>query len=245
MANLLKSFLLTLAASGAVTAASAGVVTVAATRDIFLASQPHGSPVTGYFGTDTAPGASPVALDVSGGATLTFSATGSSSVDGSCFAGADGGCYPDESGFSPAPASGTYKGPATALIGVFLGSGVTDVSMGPASLDYTQAGNQSLASQSPSLDQIFFIGDGLTGTGTGAVQTFIAPMGAAKLYIAVADSIGASGGNPGSLVVQFTGATLAAAVPEPAAWALMLIGFGGVGAMARRRPRPATPTQAF
>lgn len=31
------------------------------------------------------------------------------------------------------------------------------------------------------------------------------------------------------------GATLKAAVPEPATWAMMIIGFGGVGAMIRRR----------
>jgi hypothetical protein len=35
-------------------------------------------------------------------------------------------------------------------------------------------------------------------------------------------------------------ASVAGAVPEPAAWALMLIGFAGVGAMSRRRPSPLT-----
>ena len=225
-------------AAGVATTASAATVSVRATRDIFLASQPDGATVTGYFGTDTAPYASPVAFAVTGGAALTFAATGSTSVDGSCFAGADGGCYADQSSFSPAPASGTYKGPADALIGVFLDGTTTDVSMGPASLDYTQAANRELASQSPGLDQIFYIGDGLTGTGSGSVQQFIAPTGATRLYIAAADSIGASGGNVGSLSVTYTGATLAGPVLEPGAWTLMLIGLGGLGgALRARAPR--------
>jgi hypothetical protein len=102
--------------------ASAATVLVSGTTDIFLASQPDGASVSGYFGTDTAAANAPVLLSLTG-STLTFSASGQSSVDASCFAGPDGGCYPDESGFSPAPASNTYKGPATALIGVFLDDG--------------------------------------------------------------------------------------------------------------------------
>ncbi len=222
--------------SAAGSQAAAANVSVAATTDIFLASQPDGAAITGFFGTDTAPDNSPVKFAVSPGGVLTFLATGSTSVDASCFAGPDGGCYGDESSFSPAPASGTYKGPSNALIGVFLGAGVTDVSMGPASLDYTDPANISLAGLAPGLGEIFFIGDGLTGTGAGAVQEFTAPVGAMFLYIAVADSYGSSVGNPGALSVDYTGATLVAdAVPEPAAWALMLLGFGGLGVTLRRR----------
>ena len=33
-----------------------------------------------------------------------------------------------------------------------------------------------------------------------------------------------------------------AGVPEPASWALMLTGFGGLGAMLRARRRPAAAT---
>jgi hypothetical protein len=224
------------------TGAQAGTVYVPATGDIFLATQPVGTSIMGYFGADAAPANSPVALGVMAGATLTFSASGSASVDDSCFAGPDGGCYADESGFSPAPASGTYKGPAVALIGVFEGPGVTAVDSGPASLDYTQAANTALASQSPALNQIFFIGDGLTGTGSGSIQDFVAPTGATSVYIAVADSYGSSTGNAGGFDVSFTGAT---AVPEPASWALMILGLGMSGAMARRARRGrTTPTPA-
>lgn len=38
---------------------------------------------------------------------------------------------------------------------------------------------------------------------------------------------------------RVTGTTEAGAVPEPAAWALMLLGFGAVGAVVRRRPKVA------
>ena len=49
---------------------------------------------------------------------------------------------------------------------------------------------------------------------------------------------GISGGN-GSYAGTFSVATLAA-IPEPASWALMLIGFGAVGSTLRRRRRENT-----
>jgi hypothetical protein len=39
----------------------------------------------------------------------------------------------------------------------------------------------------------------------------------------------------------FAGATYAASTPEPATWALVLLGFGGMGAALRSRRRAATP----
>jgi hypothetical protein len=239
----------------ALAALAAGLVTLAgqaqasvvvdSTTDIFLASQPSGATVTGFFGTDTAPANSPVKFDVTAGGTVTFAATGSTSVaftgdPSDCFAGPDGGCFTDESGFSPAPASGTYKGPSEALIGVFLGPGVTSVQDGEASLDYSDLANQNLTNYTPDLNQIFFIGDGVNGD--GVTQQFLAPTGAGFLYIAVADSIGSSTNNGGFLTVDVTGASLdaGAAVPEPATWGLILLGFGGLGASLRfRRTRSA------
>ena len=87
---------------------------------------------------------------------------------------------------------------------------------------------------SPLLNQIFFIGDGLTGDGSGSVQSFLAPVGATRLFLAVADSIGSSDGNSGSLSVTYN-ATPGGAVQEPASWALMIAGFGLAGASLRRR----------
>ena len=219
MKKLLVLFVAIFALWGTIQKVQAASYTVSALTDIWLASQPNAASVTGNFGTDTAPLNSPVSISVTAGNVLTFSATGSTSVDGSCFAGPDGGCYSDESGFSPSPASNTYKGPADALIGVFLPSGVTDVASGPASLDYTQTANTSQTTYTPGLNQIFFIGDGLTGTGTGAVQDFVVPAGATNLYLAVADSIGGSNNNVGSLVVTTP-------VPEPTSPILLGLGLG-------------------
>ena len=41
---------------------------------------------------------------------------------------------------------------------------------------------------SPQLGQVFFIGDGLTGTGTGSIQTFIVPAAATHLYLGYLDN---------------------------------------------------------
>jgi len=232
---------LVLAAGAAATPAHAALapsVLVPATGDIWLAGQPDGTTATGNFGSDDAPAQSPTLFPASvlPGHSLTFSAAGSTSVDNSCFAGPDGGCYADESVFGVGPAFGigTYKGPSNALIGVFLDNNLGAGTGGPASLDYTLAVHTGLLIHTPGLNQIFYIGDGLTGTGDGVTQQFVVPVGAARLYLAVADSYGSSLGNPGSLTVTFSDI---APVPEPETWAMLLMGLASVGIAVRRRAR--------
>lgn len=204
-----------LAAAGA----QAGPIAVSALTDIWLAGQPDGSTLTGNFSTDTAPADSPVEFDVSGGETLTFSASGSTSMDQVCFAGPDGGCYPNESSFGVGPVSGigTYKGPSDALIGVFLNGSVPSGPGGPASEDFTGANN--FTSLSPLLNQIFFIGGGLTG--------------ATRLFLAVADSVGSSENNEGSLSVTVSALS---SVPEPSTGGMAaLAGLTALAAGLKRR----------
>lgn len=228
-----------LAGAAAATLAQATPITVLATSDIWLSGQPGGSSVTGLFGTDTLAANPPVLYSpVTGGQVLMFSATGSTSVDGSCFANADGigasgYCYANEfsDGTGPINGIGNYTGPADVLYGVFLNSSTPTGTGGPASLDYTVPANISAASYTPALNQIFYIGDGLTGNGTGAVQQFLVPTGATRLYLAVADSVGGSNNNVGSLSVTVT----VASAPEPATVGMSAFALLAALAVVRRR----------
>ena len=97
-----------------------------------------------------------------------------------------------------------YSGPHGSLVGVFLDAA------NPR--DHTPSdpleNNTSFPALSPALGQVFFIGDGLTGTGVGTPQTFYAPPGATRLFLGIADAAGFGGGpgwyddNYGSFWVQ-------------------------------------------
>jgi hypothetical protein len=110
------------------------------------------------------------------------------------------------------------------LVGVFLASSspVTP----PPTLDFT--GNTSFTSLSPLDGQLFFIGDGLTGTGSGQLQQFLVPADATRLFLGFADGAffrGAEtyGDNSGSLSVIYQIQSAATATPEPSAVWLFLL----------------------
>jgi hypothetical protein len=86
--------------------------------------------------------------------------------------------------------SGIYDGSRAQFItGVFLASSGQPATA-PGRLDFTDRTGleHSFTSLSPQLGQLFFIGDGLAGTGTGSIQQFIAPPGAATLYLGYTDA---------------------------------------------------------
>jgi hypothetical protein len=50
-------------------------------------------------------------------------------------------------------------------------------------------------------------------------------------------SLSTAGGQDGSVQITLTGRDIGGAVPEPATWLLMMLGFGAIGAMMRAKKR--------
>ncbi len=98
------------------------------------------------------------------------------------------------------------------LLGVFLDP--TNVGAAPAALPVVS----NFTVISPLRGQVFFIGDGLTGTGSGTLQRFNVPVGATRLYFASRDAFGWFN-NTGIVTVNAT--LVSAAVPEPSSFCLM------------------------
>ncbi len=150
------------------------------------------------------------------------------------------------------PASGGISGmllyePTPADRRVMFLSGVFTTAAGPAGtapprLDFSSTstsvpGGRGFTTLSPLTDQLFYVGDGLTGEGVGSRQTFLVPDEATHLYLGLIDGSRFIHGpdfydnNSGSFSVQ------GVVVPEPAAGIMAMIGgIAGVGALCRRRP---------
>lgn len=230
-----------LAATGCSTGALAAPVTVDATGEIYSAGQ-----ATAQYG-----GSLPTVVNLSSGtASLTFSGVqGSISCTSSagCITMDNGGHYNDADGTGGASTlngtgttglSGITAPGAGWLVGVLVASGGPSGSA-PTALDFTTGSGTSFTSLSPQLDQVFFIGDGLTGDGAGTTQTFYVPTGAATLYLGIADACSYSGApscyndNSGTYSLTVNQSADALSVPEPSGWAVL--GFGLVGLAVLRR----------
>jgi hypothetical protein len=74
--------------------------------------------------------------------------------------------------------------PVNSLVGVFLGPSQPDPSA-PATLDFSTADSRDYTSLAPALQQVFYIGDGLTST--GAPHQVTVPDGATRLYLGTMD----------------------------------------------------------
>ena len=181
---------------------------------------------------------------------LTFSSvTGSVRVDfddtpgGSN--GPDGGTiYTRTDVFSFGGISGIINNQRTMfLVGVFVGP-TEPTDPAPARLDFSNTGlTENFSSLSPALNQVFFIGDGLTGTGSGVMQQFLVPSGATRLYLGFADAFdpgsntisgqpGFYGDNDGAISATF------AIVPEPSSLILSVLAVLVVGGTMRKRAGP-------
>jgi hypothetical protein len=73
-----------------------------------------------------------------------------------------------------------------ALAGVFTGS-AAPAAPPPSRLDFSGPGATAFTSLSPAAGQTFYVGDGLTGTGTGDRQQFQVPAGATTLWLGFQD----------------------------------------------------------
>ncbi|MFN7865841.1 MAG: PEP-CTERM sorting domain-containing protein [Planctomyces sp.] len=205
------------------------LVTVSGKASPYLAGMPNGSSLP--FG-DTAPGQSPTqvaGVSIFGGASLQFDASGSTSYNSSQYNGPDGGFV-----FTRGSANGIsgYTVTANALLGVFLDSNRPDLSAAPAALDFTTDSSRLYLSLSPALRQVFFIGDGI-GAG-GVRQTVIAPTGATRLFLGMADG-SEWNNNGGSFSVTVSALPAGAAVPEPGAGLAVFLGAAVLAGMRIRR----------
>jgi hypothetical protein len=153
---------------------------------------------------------------------------GSNDVDGVIVSGGyHGPTISGSSGYTVANAYGGISGISLqgggSLVGVFEpATGPTGAA--PANLNFTTNSGDigtSFTSYSPALYQTFFIGDGLTGDGTGTVQQFIVPAGATRLFLGISDAPefdgdpGAYGDNYGAFTVSFEIASAEVEIVSP------------------------------
>ncbi|HEY4311536.1 MAG TPA: hypothetical protein VGN12_18970 [Pirellulales bacterium] len=183
----------------------AASITVAATDAIFLAGRtdvtiaPAGIPPSGYpLLRNSPPGTQaesfPTAISAMPGNVFEFLASGTVNYNDEVTQSPP--VFSPDGGFAVTIGNlagiSDYQGPGGALLGIFLDASNPASSIAPTTLNFSTIGT-SFSTLHPGLGQVFFIGDGLTGTGTGSEQNFVAPTGATRLFIAVADAPGFSG----------------------------------------------------
>jgi hypothetical protein len=224
-----------LSASILATQVQAAPVVVWGTTSIYSVFGNNGSPGGGGADTPAVLGSS---FAAGAGNIFTFSANGLVSC---CSGGPD--IHPDggSSSMDVAGANGLSSLSGTSnipLVGVFVSSDPSG-NPAPAALSFVAGSPTSI---SPLLNQVFYIGDGRSGYNDagGTLPTFTAPSAATMLYLGVIDANGfhADTGyyadNKGSFDVDVM-LSVTAGVPELSTWAMMLLGFVGVGLMSYRR----------
>ncbi len=209
----------------------ADLISVSAAANIYGAG--HSSAPSPVSGTG---GLVPPMINMTSGGYLTFQVTGQVSYNGGGnFYGADGGVFGPTLMDAYAGISGIQHDTRRFfLVGVFLNNQEPS-GAGPITLNYSA---DNFVQSAPALNQQFFIGDGLTGTGNGNLQRFVTPNGATRLFLGFADGFDFAGppafygDNVGSLSVTST----IVATPEPSSLLLMAAtGITGAFGYLRRR----------
>lgn len=169
-----------LLASSAVTTARADTLDVPGTANPFYAGH------TDTGGDGTLPPES--SLAVIPGAILTFRVTGGASNTGTCCEPLDGATeYLMTDLDSLTGIAGMDHGRLGTLVGVFL-NGATPMPPAPNRIDSSTKGpGFGFLRLKPQPQQMFFIGDGRQGTGSGKLQRFVVPEGATRLFLGVHD----------------------------------------------------------
>jgi hypothetical protein len=140
------------------------------------------------------------------GQTITFAASGAVGCCSVIQVGPDGYVGSGENITGIGSISGFSSPNGLPLAGVFTNG--SPAGSAPPDYDYTAGVGQP--SFSPVLNQVFFIGDGLTGTGSGTQQIFNVPPAATELWLGFVDGGTFKGppqnygDNPGSLNVTGT-----------------------------------------
>ncbi len=169
----------------------------------WLAGMPNG---TVAWAGDSAPSESPIqvpGIPVNPGDIVTFAATGS--VDA-------GGGIPHDPPDGDALRVGTHQAgpefdnsniiaPMNSLLGVFLGPFQPNQLPRPTSLDFSTRDDRDYGSIAPDAQQVFFIGSGVTQSGT--LRQVVVPDGATRLLLGTMDEWGWRG-NTGSFAVEVT-----------------------------------------
>lgn len=158
----------------------------------------------------------PIEIAVMPGEALTFAVTGTANfAPGGPQTGPDGDVPKDV--IAVGGISG-YVGLGGSLVGVFLDEEIP-LADPPPRLDFSPAAIGTHFSRlDPALGQVFFIGDGLRGTGTGVRQVFVAPEGATRLALGTLD--GAVPGSFPGFYVDNTGSYEVMLAPEAGAGGL-------------------------
>jgi uncharacterized protein (TIGR03437 family) len=123
------------------------------------------------------------------------------------------------------------------LVGVFLTNSLPATA--PARLTFN---DDAFTSFSPAIGQTFFIGDGLTGTGVGAMQQFVVPAEATRLFLGFADAStfrgnpGAYFDNSGSFTVTFNVAASGTCSYRLNASSVQMLTGGGAGTVSVSSP---------